>query len=217
MASPAKGMKRKAKDTGKPKKPTSSYFYFLEECRRKAKEEGRSLSKIAEFTRECSATWKDITATEKKKFEDKAAADKKRYQKEMESYVPTDDDDVKATKKSKKVKDENKPKRPQSAYFLFLADFRKKMKGKDIENRELLKQAGVEWGKLSKDQKKPFEKLSEVEKGKYDAAMAIYNKVGSKPATAKKSAPAANGTDDDEDDDEEEEDEEDDVDEESDE
>lgn len=39
----------------------------------------------------------------------------------------------------KSKKDEGKPKRPQSAYFLFLADFRQKMKGKNIDHKEILK------------------------------------------------------------------------------
>ncbi|KAK6177497.1 hypothetical protein SNE40_015588 [Patella caerulea] len=202
-SSPTKGTKRKAtKDANKPKRPTSSYFYFLEECRRKAKEEGRSISKIAEFTKECSSAWRALEGDEKKKFDDKAAKDKLRFEREMKTYVPLPGEKV---GKSKKEKDENKPKRAQSAYFLFLADYRAKMKAKGVENKDIIKNAGVEWGKLSAEAKKPYEKASEVEKKKYDVAMADYNK-GLKPPTAKKSKPEVNGTDEDDEDDEEEDD-----------
>jgi len=36
-------------------------------------------------------------------------------------------------------KDANRPKRPQSAYFLWLADFRALMKDKFVENRDILR------------------------------------------------------------------------------
>merc|ERR1719229_2223976 len=50
-----------------------------------------------------------------------AEKDKKRYLKEMESYIPPSDSDSDddAPKKKKKKKDPNAPKRNQSAYFLF--------------------------------------------------------------------------------------------------
>lgn len=38
---------------------------------------------IAEFTKECSALWKDMNDTTKKPFNDKAETDKLRYQKEV--------------------------------------------------------------------------------------------------------------------------------------
>ena len=38
-----------------------------------------------------------------------------------------------------KTVDPNKPKRPPTAYFLFLADFRIRMKDKGVEHKELLK------------------------------------------------------------------------------
>ena len=36
-------------------------------------------------------------------------------------------------------KDANRPKRPQSAYFLWLADFRATMKDKFVENKDILR------------------------------------------------------------------------------
>jgi hypothetical protein len=55
-----------------------------------------------------------------------AAKDKARYDKEMASY------------KGKKT-DPNKPKRPMTAYFIFLGDFRVKMKNRGIDHREILR------------------------------------------------------------------------------
>ena len=46
-----------------------------------------------------------------------------------------------------KTVDPNKPKRPPTAYFLFLADFRPRMAGKGIEHKELLK-LGMKFGSI---------------------------------------------------------------------
>lgn len=81
---------------------------------------------IGEFTKECSVKWNALTVAQKKRFNEKAATDKKRYDTEMSAYT------------GKPAKDETKPKRPQTAYFLFLADYRKKMKGSDMSNKELI-------------------------------------------------------------------------------
>ena len=70
--------------------------------------------------------WNALTVAQKKQFNEKAATDKKRYDTEMSAYT------------GKPAKDETKPKRPQTAYFLFLADYRKKMKGSDMSNKELI-------------------------------------------------------------------------------
>ena len=43
-------------------------------------------------------------------------------------------------------KDANRPKRPQSAYFLWLADFRALMKDKFVENRDILRAGKYEKG-----------------------------------------------------------------------
>ena len=65
-----------------------------------------------------SKEYKALPDSEKKHWEKKAAADKKRYQAEMKHYVPPPDEGGKRRGKKAK-KDPNKPKRNLSAYFLF--------------------------------------------------------------------------------------------------
>jgi len=190
------GAKRKlAKDPNKPKRPTSAYFYFVADKREEHKKAGRKITKVAEWTKEVSAIWREITDEDKEPFAIMAAKDKARYDEEMAAY---------------KGKDPNKPKRGQSAYFLFLADFRAKNKGVYEENKDLLRGAGEEWKNLDDEEKKPYEDQAAIEKKKYEAAMANY-----KPQAAKKpKVEASNGhtedEEEDEEDDEEEEEEEDD-------
>ncbi|KAL4226745.1 hypothetical protein ACF0H5_014725 [Mactra antiquata] len=160
---------KKAKDPNKPKRATSAYFYYLAQCREEAKKAGRSLSKIAEFTKECSEKWRSLDGRSKKIFEDKAAADKARYDREMQSY---------GGGRSRGNKDPNAPKKPLTGYFLFLADFRERHRGRDTPNKELLKMAGEEWREMNDSQKMPYEKKSQEEQKKYEVKMAEYRRTG---------------------------------------
>ncbi|CAG5118595.1 unnamed protein product, partial [Candidula unifasciata] len=155
--------KKKVKDLNKPKRSTSAYFYFLAQCRKEATKAGKPPTKIAEFTKEASEKWRGLTADKKKPFEAAAAEDKKRYEVEMAAY------------KGKSV-DPNKPKRPPTAYFLFLAGFRIRMANKGIEHKELLKMAGEEWRSMTNEDKKPYEKQALEESKKYEANMVEYRR-----------------------------------------
>ena len=105
------------KDPNKPKGPTSAYLFYLQHRRREAKEAGEKID-FTTFSQECSASWKDMDDEDKADFFQQADEDKKRYQKEMESYVPPAGDGDGGRKKGKKgarggkkAKDKNAPKR----------------------------------------------------------------------------------------------------------
>merc|ERR1719437_341524 len=90
--------------------------------------------------------WKSIGEAAKKKYQDKAASAKIKYDKAMEKYKKTpeyaahqalvQEAKVKNTKKAFR-KDPNAPKRPQSAYFIWMTEvgrpaYTKKNPGADI-------------------------------------------------------------------------------------
>jgi len=198
-----KQKKIKVKDPNKPKRSTSAYFYFLADCRKEAAKLGNPPKRIAEFTKEASEKWKALTVDGKKPFEASAAIDRKRYEEQMAAY------------KGKTV-DPNKPKRPPTAYFLFLADFRIRMAGKGVEHKDLLKMAGEEWRGMSGEDKKPYEKDALVESKKYEGKMTEYRKNGG-GATPTKKAPVVEAPMEEEEEEEDEEEEDDDEEEEDDE
>ena len=82
--SPGKGRKQKVKDPNKPKRPTSAYFYFVAAQRLKNEKEGKKISRVAEWTKEVSKIWGKLEKHEKKPFEVKAAADKARYEQQVQ-------------------------------------------------------------------------------------------------------------------------------------
>jgi len=102
--------------------------------------------------------------------------------------VPTDELDralqnleVKQRKPRKtKQKDPNAPKRPASAYMLWLNENRSSIKDEllttnpDAKITDVTKRAGELWKELTDDEKAPHQKASEALREKYHEAMKVY-------------------------------------------
>lgn len=85
---------------------------------------------------------------------------------------------AKTEKKSKKGKDANAPKRPATAFFVFMDDFRKAYKEANPDSKgvkEVAKQGGEKWKSMSDEEKKPYlDKASEL-KAEFNKAMEAHN------------------------------------------
>jgi high mobility group protein B1 len=76
-------------------------------------------------------------------------------------------------------KDPNKPKRPPSAFFVFLEDFRKTFKEKHPNVKGVAavgKAGGEKWKSMSKSEKAPYEAKAAKRKTEYEKVMNTYNK-----------------------------------------
>ncbi|GLJ35161.1 hypothetical protein SUGI_0707690 [Cryptomeria japonica] len=106
-------------------------------------------------------------------------AEAKKPAEEKRSKSKTSSEKKKKPKKEKKVKDPNLPKRPQTAFFLFMDDFRKSYKEANPEAKgvaQVAKEGGEKWKSLSEEEKKQYtEKAAEL-KAEYEKAMAKYQK-----------------------------------------
>ncbi|ELU12309.1 hypothetical protein CAPTEDRAFT_56147, partial [Capitella teleta] len=154
------GKRKKNKDPNRPKRPTSAYFFYVAHCRAECEKRGERITRVAQWTKEISQVWREMTPEDRKGFDAKAVVDKARYEEQMNRY---------------KGRDKNRPKRPQSAYFLWLAGFRTRMKDKIPVNKELLRAAGEHWKRLTEVEKAPYEQMAEGERRKYEEAMRQYN------------------------------------------
>ncbi|XP_021951746.1 transcription factor A, mitochondrial isoform X2 [Folsomia candida] len=166
----------------RPKKPLTPYFRFLAQVREDAKKENPKL-KITELMKKIGTQWDRLDEAGKEKY---LAA----YKKDMESYSATLDkyqasltpeqtalvEQLKMEKMSKKdkrekkrrVKDLGKPKKPMTAFLLFLRAQAKH--GDTIEQyQQLAKQMGTKWKGMSEAEKAPY-------LAQYNDAASIYEK-----------------------------------------
>ncbi|OVA10725.1 High mobility group box domain [Macleaya cordata] len=82
------------------------------------------------------------------------------------------------SKKEKKAKDPNMPKRPTTAFFLFMEDFRKSFKEANPDNKSVsvvAKEGGEKWKSMSDEEKKPFMDRFQELKAEYEKAMENFN------------------------------------------
>ena len=107
--------KQASQEEIKIKKPVTSFFHFINDRRNKFKEDNPDMS-MCQITKALSEVWKGLTDDERKKYEDLTTADRDRYNKELkEQGIPAS----KSSKKAAAV--DGAPKKPLTAYFLFLA------------------------------------------------------------------------------------------------
>nr|POF23100.1 hmg1/2-like protein [Quercus suber] len=92
-----------------------------------------------------------------------------------------------AGRKGKAAKDPNKPKRPASAFFVFMEEFRKQFNKDHPENKSVSavgKAAGAKWKSMSEAEKAPYVAKAEKRKVDYEKNMKAYNKKQAEGANA---------------------------------
>ncbi|XP_030828040.1 high mobility group protein B1 isoform X5 [Strongylocentrotus purpuratus] len=160
-----KGKKRRKRNRpgSHVKRAKTAYFFFLDVFRKNYVKDGDQIPRASEITKACGMKWTSMTVTEKEPYQEKAGVDRKRYEAEISVY--------------RKVRDPDKPKKPPTAYFYFLTDFREQMKGKTIEKgRRLTEICGEEWNKLTDEQKKPYLERVALEYKTYQGKMEDWRK-----------------------------------------
>ncbi|KPA80415.1 putative high mobility group protein-like tdp-1 [Leptomonas pyrrhocoris] len=156
-----------------PKAALSAYFIFVNDNRDKVREKNPEM-KLTEILSEVGSMWKALSESEKARYQKLADEDKKRFDADMAAYTAKGGKvfkrSVKSSKKAKKEKDPNAPKRAMSAYFFFAGDYRAKHTG--IPAKQQMTEAGVAWGKMSEEEKKPYEELAAKDRKRYEAERA---------------------------------------------
>ncbi|XP_022151579.1 high mobility group B protein 1 [Momordica charantia] len=93
--------------------------------------------------------------------------------------IKADKNSKRPTKKDLKAKkDPNKPKRPPSAFFVFLEEFRKEFKRDNPHVKAVSavgKAGGEKWKSLSHAEKAPYEAKAAKKKAEYEKLMRAYD------------------------------------------
>ncbi|GET90347.1 high mobility group protein homolog tdp-1, putative [Leishmania tarentolae] len=175
--------KKERKPDDYPKGALSPYIIFVNENREKLKAKHPDM-KNTELLSKMGHLWKQVSEEEKSRYQKLADEDKLRYDREMAAYVARGGAVFKRggkkAKKANKEKDPKAPKRALTAYFFFASDYR--AKHTSIPAKQQMSEAGAAWGKMSAEEKKPYEDLAAKDKKRYEAECAAR---GSKPSQPK--------------------------------
>ncbi|KAI1292060.1 FACT complex subunit SSRP1 [Halotydeus destructor] len=111
-----KHRKKKDADDGKPKKPMTAYFLWMNENRPVLKEKYPSLS-LTELTKKAGELWKEKTSSDKTKYEEEYERLKIEYKKAMAEYESQGGAAAASSSKSssKKEKSSSSSKKPSSS------------------------------------------------------------------------------------------------------
>merc|ERR1719326_1057597 len=79
-------------------------------------------------------------------------------------------------KKALKAMLKNEPKRPMTAYFLFMNEKREEWEGKDMAFTEIGKKAAKIWGDMTDGKKKKYNDMYAKNRAAYEKKLATYHK-----------------------------------------
>lgn len=149
--------------------PRTAWLYFLQASRN-----GESYSKLC---KKLSVIWKGLSNEQKEPYYQKERKDVERYKRE-ESLLNERDRKIlkKIRKRRRQEKAENFPKRPLSAYQLFLKDYRPKIKEKNPEFTfsQIGKELGKQWKEINIEEKKQYSEIATIESERYKREKQIH-------------------------------------------
>eukprot|EP00568_Trieres_chinensis_P015413 CAMPEP_0183320486 /NCGR_PEP_ID=MMETSP0160_2-20130417/66418_1 /TAXON_ID=2839 ORGANISM="Odontella Sinensis, Strain Grunow 1884" /NCGR_SAMPLE_ID=MMETSP0160_2 /ASSEMBLY_ACC=CAM_ASM_000250 /LENGTH=356 /DNA_ID=CAMNT_0025487179 /DNA_START=89 /DNA_END=1159 /DNA_ORIENTATION=+ len=183
-------VKKAARDPGAPKRNMSAYLLYQNAMREqfRALNPGMTFGQLAKYT---SAMYAEMPPAEKEAWVARAEADKQRYLNELASYVPPPGYDAKgdvfltstgqearatASRRGKKEKDHNAPKRNLSAYLLYQNAMRDQFKRENpgMTFGQLAKYTSHMYKNLTPEEKASWDARAAQDKARFDAEIATY-------------------------------------------
>ncbi|UPR04185.1 hypothetical protein HOP50_15g75190 [Chloropicon primus] len=156
------GKKKKERDPLAPKRARTAFNFFLDAFREEYKITHPDVKGVVHCTKAGSEKWKTLLPAERTPYEEKAAAAREAYLKAKEAYISSGG--------PQKFKLAKGPPRPPTAYFVFLANFRKDRAASGAEPtsiKDISKLAGQKWRELDPQDKVPYEQKAALAKAEY--------------------------------------------------
>jgi len=172
--------------------PSAWQLYFTDWISRHQATNTRKLN-VAQAAKEAGQEYALLTDAEKEPYKQRSQVLKEARERELDTYMRTlTPNDIKrenlfrtAQRKAGKsrrsnIKDPNAPKKPLSAYFMFLQRIRadpamvQEVFGSETETTKQSVLAAAKWRSMTDDERKPFLAQAEQEKLDYEAARRLY-------------------------------------------
>jgi len=172
--------------------PSAWQLYFTDWIQRQQATSTRKLN-VAQAAKEAGLEYASLSEEEKEPYKRRSQVAKdirdQQYKEYMRSLTP---DDIKRENafrsaqrkagKSRKsnIKDPNAPKKPLSAYFMFLQRIRadpglvREIFGEETETTKQSVLAAAKWRSMTDDERKPFLAQAEQDKMEYETARRLY-------------------------------------------
>ncbi|PPQ65367.1 hypothetical protein CVT24_011477 [Panaeolus cyanescens] len=176
-----------------PKLAPSAWQLYFTDWIQKQQASGTRKLNVAQAAKEAGQEYACLSAAEKEPYKRRSQAMKEAREKEHEAYMRTlTPEDIKRENlfraaqrkagKSRKsnIKDPNAPKKPLSAYFMFLQRIRanphlvKDIFGDETETTKQSVLAAAKWRSMTDAERQPFLAQAEQEKMEYEAARRLY-------------------------------------------
>jgi len=158
------GRKKRARDPAAPRRARTAFNFFLDDFREEYKKLHPESKGVVEVTKSGSQRWKTMTDEEKLKYENMSAEAQVRYKKAKEEYEANEGP------KKFRIAGATKPKRPPTAYFMFLCKYRSDYREAhpDVKGiKDMSTAAGKQWREMDAAGKKPFEQRAADAKAEY--------------------------------------------------
>ncbi|KIP12760.1 hypothetical protein PHLGIDRAFT_81249 [Phlebiopsis gigantea 11061_1 CR5-6] len=172
--------------------PSAWQLYFTDWIQRHQATSPKKLN-VAQAAKEAGQEYARLSAEEKEPYKRRSQAAKETREREHSAYMRTlTPEDIKRENvfrtaqrkagKSRKgnLKDPNAPKKPLSAYFMFLQRIRsdpalvREVFGDETETTKQSVLAAAKWRSMTDDERKPFLAQAEQEKLEYESARKLY-------------------------------------------
>jgi len=172
--------------------PSAWQLYFTDWIQRHQATNTRKLN-VAQAAKEAGQEYANLTTEEKEPYKQRSAVLKEARERENAAYMRSlTPDDIKkenafrtaqrkaGRSRKSNIKDPNAPKKPLSAYFMFLQRIRsepalvREVFGDEQETTKQSVLAAAKWRSMTDDERKPFLAQAEQEKLQYEAARRLY-------------------------------------------
>lgn len=174
----AKPIKRAAPSSNivRPTRNKTAYMMFVKE-QRKATQNANPDMGFVEITKDIAERWGKLTKAQLKPYEESAAKDKIRYEKEVTEFRANHPDEPLTVKKKKRVAKLKGPKKARSAYVFYTTERRSAVQAENpnLEFGDVTKHIAEEWNKMSDSQKAKYEAMAVEDKGRFETENDEFN------------------------------------------
>ncbi|GAA6066690.1 transcription factor A, mitochondrial isoform X2, partial [Tachysurus ichikawai] len=171
---------------GPPKRPLTAYMRYVKEQQPIVGRQNPDI-KAVDVVRKIALQWRTLTVEEKQPFEDASIAAREQYKVDVKVYkdqlTPAQSAAIAEEKRQKKAKRRairkkrelnslGKPKRPRTAFNIFMAEHFEEAKGSTMPGK--MKSLFDDWKSLSLSQKQIYTQLAEDDKVRYKNEMKAW-------------------------------------------